>query len=243
MDIQLRPLMDSDYDSYVTLHQDVRLMPATLVDREIEERALRSLWDRIMQPSVYGLVITDTDGTFLGFSSIKDTTQVIPEISIEVLSSYRHQGVGYKSVTALMDKAEAKYGFGTFLYKVEPDNFPSLLLARKLGGTPAGTDKNPFVSVQNVEKFNDACRELITGDLEKIAAAFDCGAGTLPGKVLLFHVKPGCRATESDFKDGNAARDICANRKISKAARIFDEYVALEKLMREMEPHGEGNGD
>ena len=75
---------------------------------------------------------------FVGYCGIKNLTQEIPELAIELLSKYRKNGYGFQALSLLMDQFSEITGEHVFRSRVEVDNYASQALHRKLGAVPNG---------------------------------------------------------------------------------------------------------
>ena len=66
-----------------------------------------------------------------------------PELSIELMSEFHHQGIGTAVVPMLMKHYADKVGTHVFHAKVSPSNLPSRGLMRKFGAIPDGVKPHP----------------------------------------------------------------------------------------------------
>lgn len=232
MDIRLRPMEESDFDPYISLQKEVYFDPS-LVETDKQKSYI---WDGVVNgKGCYYAIVESKDQHFLGYCSIKDRGEEIPEISIELLKKYRNKGVGYQAVCNLMREIESIYHKNVFLYKVEPDNYESLMLVRKLKGRPKGLERSRFLSDEYVPVFETASAGLIDEKMEEIARAFQCDAIKLLSHVLVFQIRLEDIDDENIVCFGMHSGEIHSERKLSKSIRAFEQLMWLEKIMDALE--------
>lgn len=228
MDISLRPMENSDFDDFICLEKEV-YFNKSLLETDSQKN---SVWEGVTDGSGYYCAIIGTENhCFLGYCAVKNMEADIPEISIELLEKYRKKGVGYKAVCALMKEINIKTHKSRFLYKVEPDNYESLLLLRKLKGTPYGLEKNIFLEDRFVPAFEKAMAGFIDEKQQKIAEAFGCDAVELLSRILVFQIELDKIDREDGQPEDKEAVEICSERKLSRAIRVFGEYMWLNELL------------
>ena len=88
------------------------------------------------------IVLTAHDGSrrvigSIGFHGPPDAQGRL-EVGYSIDPPYRRQGYARETIRALFDWAHARYGIGTFIASISPDNEPSLLLASQLGFKQVG---------------------------------------------------------------------------------------------------------
>lgn len=228
IEIELRPMRDSDYEDYIRLEQEVYL-DKSLLETESQKK---SAWDFIRNDGGrHCAVVAKQDGRFLGCCAIKDESADCPEVSIEILESEKRKGAGYEAVCALMRETEHRMHKKCFLYKVEPDNYESLLLVRKLNGKPQGLEKNRFLGDRYAQQFEASVRDCIDDHMRRIAEVFGCEAETLVSQILVFRIEPQEAEEAGDTSEKTGAERICSERKISRAIRVFDRYMMCTELL------------
>ena len=82
---------------------------------------------------------------YCGECAIKDISVDIPEIEIELLQEYQHQGIGYKAIIMMLNEVVKRYGKREFYAKAEPDNYASQYLNKV---------SNEYWSVKELERNN-----------------------------------------------------------------------------------------
>ena len=82
----------------------------------------------------YSILSPETLG-FMGYCQYKNLSTSKPDIGIEILPKFQHQGLGYAVCCALISAFFEKTSYPAIYYKVERRNAPSNALIAKLGGT------------------------------------------------------------------------------------------------------------
>ena len=123
MDIQLRLIQKEsmmDRNNYFTLQKSVALFPTMELDnkKECEDISWKDLFHN--KSRVCYVIETIPDFLYCGECAIKDISADIPEIEIELMREYQHQGIGYKAMIMMFDKISERYGKQEFYAKIEP---------------------------------------------------------------------------------------------------------------------------
>lgn len=132
------------------------------------------------------MIETIPNFSYCGECAVKDISADIPEIEIELMREYQHQGIGYKAIIMMLNKLSEKYGKQEFYAKIEPDNYASQFLFEKLGGVPTGLVKDFQISDERVERFIESHRNLIDGRMQNVANRFDVEADKLFTNLLVY---------------------------------------------------------
>jgi RimJ/RimL family protein N-acetyltransferase len=80
------------------------------------------------------------------------------ELGFTVLASFRRQGLAREATEALMAWARAEHGITRFVLSIQPDNLPSLALARRLGFERIGEWTDEVDGLEHVFRL-DFCPE------------------------------------------------------------------------------------
>lgn len=121
-----------------------------------------------------------------GECAVKDISTNIPEIEIELMREYQHQGIGYKAMIMMFNKISEKYGRQEFYAKIEPDNYASQFLFEKLRGVPAGLAKDFQISDERAEQFIESHRDRLDERMKNIANIFEVEADLLLTHLLVY---------------------------------------------------------
>ena len=113
---------------------------------DFEDHEIKAITERIeenLKVNAYDYRCFDilADEKRIGYVSLADAHSSAPDVGIEIDEEWRGRGIGYKALSALMDKIfsereEVEY----FLYRVRYDNEPSIKLIKKLGGVLVESD-------------------------------------------------------------------------------------------------------
>lgn len=77
---------------------------------------------------------------FMGYCQYKNLSSSMPDIGIEILPQFQHQGLGYSVCCTLVSAFFEKTSCSEIYYKVERKNAPSIALIEKLGGKRDGVN-------------------------------------------------------------------------------------------------------
>ena len=137
MNIELRRLQDSDKEAYIKLENEVWVKKKALQDEEHNDRLWKSLFS---DTEIYYTVLVENQ--ICGFVSITKLDKEVQELGLEFFEEYRHKGIGYAALVQFLEICKKEHKIMNIQSKVYADNFPSILLMRKIGGTPYGIMQN-----------------------------------------------------------------------------------------------------
>lgn len=80
------------------------------------------------------MIETLPDYSYCGECAVKNISDNIPEIEIELMKEQQNKGIGYQSLIIMLNRLAEEYKKEKLCAKVEPDNYVSQLLFEKLGG-------------------------------------------------------------------------------------------------------------
>lgn len=128
-----------------------------------------------------------------GFTSIMKLDKEVQELGLELFKKYHHQGIGYTACIQVLEICKDKYHIQKLRTKVYADNFPSILLTRKIGGVPLGITRNICINEHLQLEFQTNNEELISDNIREIAKLFDVKPELLLSNLLLFQLpfQPG----------------------------------------------------
>lgn len=221
MNIQIRPIQQGstqDRENYFALQKSVALFPDKgLSDKKEYED--KSWWDQFENKNRICYVIETVPELFYcGECAVKDISDDIPEIEIELMQEYQYQGIGYKAIIMMLNKLAKQYGKQEFYAKIEPDNYASQFLFEKLGGIPAGVVKDYEISDERIEQFILAHRYLLDEQMQAIAKKFEIEPDMLLTHLLIYKIH--CKDLETDdlnvFERTNKRERIECLRNLSK---------------------------
>lgn len=73
-------------------------------------------------------------GAIIGYVAVKGYGQPEPEVQIEVVPEYQHQGYGHEILRRMLLQVFRETDAKTVLYRIRPDNTPSIRLVESCGG-------------------------------------------------------------------------------------------------------------
>lgn len=183
--IELRPLLQQDYDDYIKLQKQVSPFRNSFKDIDFCTR----VWKDMFGKGRLVYAIQDiSENRFCGYCAIKDYRKEKPEMEIELLEAYRRKGIGYTSLRLLIHKITDEYKVTNFTYCTDSDNYASQALARKLGGKPNGLKRFFFLNEDEVEKFENEHMEMIDDKLVEVAKEFQVEPRKLLTHILVYYI-------------------------------------------------------
>lgn len=233
--IIIRDICEEDKERYFKLQKEIWISP----QRVDKDRA--QIWKMKLEDEQINCAIMDGK-TVYGFCGIKKEVETYPEVEIEILKEYIHRGIGYKALTLLLEKSYHEKGFQTFIAKVSPDNYPSILLFRKVGAKPAGLKRNIVIDEKEIKEYEIKNRELITENLKAVAWLFQVEAASLLTHNLLFQVElPLPKVPQFDLE---LKGDLQYTKNIERCVhRYHNEYLIREltKIKDQINNNDENN--
>lgn len=132
-----------DRENYFALQKSVALFPDRRLnfEKDLEDK----FWqDQFEKNRVCYVIETIPECLYCGECAVKDITADIPEVEIELMQEYQHQGIGYKAMLMMFDQLAKKYG------KQELELISNL--ARKHKMSPKQISESLGVTVQKVKR-------------------------------------------------------------------------------------------
>ena len=179
--ITIRDICGNDKEEYIKLQKEMWIKPEN-IDGDQEK-----LWEMKLEDEQINCTITDGN-TIYGFCGVKRKVDVYPEVEIEIFKEYAHKGIGSYALTLLLERGAKEKGFRTFIAKVSPDNYPSILLFRKLGAKTAGLKRNIVIDEKETEEYETRNKDYITDNLRSVAKLFQVEAECLLSHNLIFQM-------------------------------------------------------
>lgn len=181
----LRAIQNSDKDNYLRYYREDPSWKQYFDNPDLNPS--EGLWRAFINPGIINtVIIRKEDGTYCGFCGLQEFLKSeTPELSVEIMPEFQHQGVGTAVVPMLMKHYSEMVGTNEFIAKVSPENFPSQGLMRKLGATPSGIARYPGFSddmVRMMEEFESPQTET----QKKLAEEFGTTVKALRSHVLVF---------------------------------------------------------
>ena len=195
MNVILRHIEEADNDSYIELEKETWVEVNLLEDENEADKVWVNTFT--MKTEITYTILGNNE--ICGFCSIKHIDQDEKEISIEIFKCFQHQGVGYQALKILLEICEKEYHMKSVKSKVYPDNYPSILLMRKVGAMPYGIERNVAVEEQFEKEFQENNRELISDNLSKVANIFRVDKEKMLSQILCFKIDIPIRKIQFDL--------------------------------------------
>lgn len=229
MNINLRLIQQNsakDRENYFALQKSVALFPNTRLGDKAEYADIE--WKDICERKnrVCYVIELGSESLYCGECAIKDISADIPEIEIELMKEYQHQGIGYKAITIMLNKLSEKYGKREFCAKIDPDNYASQFLFEKLGGMPAGVVRDYYMPDRRLEKFVETHRYLLDERMQNVAEKFAVDADLLLSHLLVYKIS--CDRLNADKMEMSNQREHIECPKMLSKEKMRD--VMLETL-------------
>lgn len=186
MKIELRKIKDSDREIYIELANEVWVNKKLLQDEKHNDL----LWETMFSNTEKHYAIL-MEHQICGFASIMKLDKEVQEIGIELFQKYHHQGIGYAALTQLLQICKCEYHILKIQSKVYADNFPSILLMKKIGGVPFGITRNLCIDKHLQLEFQKNNKELISDNVKEVARLFGVKPEVLLSNLLLFQIPIG----------------------------------------------------
>ena len=127
----LKPMEEKDKPDYMNLISENSIIKESILCEKVWEEMWQS---RISENLItYSILSPETLG-FMGYCQYKNLSTSKPDIGIEILPKFQHQGLGYTVCCVLISVFFEKTSLPGIYYKVERRNTPSIALVEKLGG-------------------------------------------------------------------------------------------------------------
>jgi ribosomal-protein-alanine N-acetyltransferase len=164
----LRALFENDLDRAQSSVEFAVSRPCSLAGSAFIERRLELIEkDRSQHPWMYRAVVRKTDQQMLGHISfhhkapdpdLLDYSELAAELGYTIEPPYRRHGYAKESAIAMMEWAGREHGVRDFILSIQPDNAPSLALARSMGFDVVGEQMD---DVDGLEYVMKATRERV----------------------------------------------------------------------------------
>lgn len=234
MTVRLRKIKETDKDKYIELQRET-WVAVNLLNNQSEKDVL---WKGLFTENEKNYAIL-ADDEICGFCAIKHMDGEEQEISIELYKRFQHKGIGYLALKELLTICEEEYHMKSVISKVFPDNYPSILLMRKVGAVPFGIERNMAVEEDKENEFRNNNRELLSENLSRVASLFCVENEELLSRVLVFKIKLPIMGIQFDLP---LTGDLCYKKDIETRATRFiyqQMKIALKKILAAGSQDGE----
>lgn len=167
--IILRKISEADKEKFLELQYENALIPFMFR----EEKFQNDLWEEHLEQNALrcSIVYAETD-EYIGYCGVKNLSDSMWELEIELLKKWTHQGIGYMAMREFLDTVVYNTDVSEFRIRVNPDNYASQGLMRKLGAVPNGVSElllHDEEAIRRCEEENMGC---IDDRLKEVAVEF-----------------------------------------------------------------------
>lgn len=154
-----------------------------VIDIASDDGAMRRLlWSEHNSPRALMCSI-DRNGDYVGYCGIRDISQQLWELVIELLPEQTHRGIGCAALTALLRAIEERLGETKFRVRIEPTNTVSQSFFEKLGAKPNGVSAFWLTDEESIARCEEENLAQLDDTLRAVASRF-----AVPPRKLLTHV-------------------------------------------------------
>lgn len=185
----LRPVEPRDHDTFLSIQRASPLL------QSMEERDpfLEMVWHDHNEDKCLMLSIVK-DGEYVGYCGIKNTNQPVWEIVIELLPEWTRHGIGYVTLSTMLNEMESRLGVTKYIVRIEPANLASQKLFKKLGARPCGIADLWFQEETAIKRCEEAGLHLIDNHMIEVANKFQVEPRELLSHVLEYELIWGRKA-------------------------------------------------
>ena len=127
-------------------------------------------------------------GSYIGYCGIKDTSQDLWEIAIELKRDWTKHGIGYPALFTMLNAIKSRLGVTEFRVRIDPTNYPSQKLFERLGAIPNGLSELWLHDHRALEKFEEENLHLIDERIVEVAKKFQVEPRKLLSHVLEYRL-------------------------------------------------------
>lgn len=183
MSVKLRKLQDSDKETYIKLANELWVNKKMLQN----EKENDNFWKCMFSDTEIHYTIL-MDNQICGFVSVMKLDKEVQELGVELFEKFRHRGIGYSAVVQLLEICKNEYHMHKIQSKVYADNYPSILLMRKIGGAPCKIARNMCIEETFQSDFQKDNVGLISDNIKSMAKLFDVEPKLLLSNLLVFQI-------------------------------------------------------
>lgn len=182
--LELKPLTADYYDLYIKTRYAYLKYKYNPLYRKLRINEITS--DEVF----FAAAIRKKDNAYIGYVGIKDTTEELWEIAVELLPEYCNNGYGYKTLRLFLKKiAEiTENSKMQFRALVEVENIASQKLMRKLGGKLTGIYNYVFHNKDKAKEFEEEHLNEITDHMTELAKELNVEPRKLLSHVLDYRI-------------------------------------------------------
>lgn len=181
--VVLRPVMPCDHDGFLLIQQENSMIRSMVK----EEAFCDMVWKEHNEEKSLMLSIENM-GSYIGYCGIKDTSQDLCEIAIELKRDWTKHGIGYPALSTMLNAIKSRLGVTEFRVRIDPTNYPSQKLFERLGAIPNGLSELWLHDQRALEKFEEENLHLIDDRIVEVAKKFQVEPQKLLSHVLEYRL-------------------------------------------------------
>jgi RimJ/RimL family protein N-acetyltransferase len=183
----LYAVSEKDHENYMAVSFECSPMKGAFKDDEFK----KDLWNGFLGDNAANYSVFDkASGEYIGYCGIKNLSADRWEIAIELLKKFQGKGYGYHALVIMLDAFVNLTGEKVYRSRVDPDNYASQGLMKKIGAQPDGLSEM-FIHGEELERYQEENKNLITDRLIEVAEDFCCDPIDLIGHVLEYRIEWG----------------------------------------------------
>lgn len=183
MNVELRKLQNTDKEAYIKLENETWVNNKALQDKKHNDRLWKSMFS---DTEIHYAVLMESQ--VCGFISITKLDKEVQELGVEFLEEYRRKGIGYAALVQFLKICKEEYKIKNIQSKVYADNFPSILLMRKIGGIPYGITQNVCIEESSQLEYQEENKGLISDNVKEVARLFNVEPELSLSHLLIFEI-------------------------------------------------------
>lgn len=181
--VLLRPIEPSDREDYLLIQRENATMRSMLK----EDAFCDMVWKEHNEEKSLMLSIENM-GSYIGYCGIKDTSQSLWEIAIELKRDWTKHGIGYPALSTMLNTISSRLGVTEYRVRIDPVNFPSQKLFERLGAVPNGLSELWLHDQGDLEKCEEDNLHLIDDRIMEVARKFEVEPRKLLSHVLEYRL-------------------------------------------------------
>lgn len=183
--IILKAAQGTEYEFYKALSRETSITGLADSSEEITRAIIGSYFG---ENKAYYSIYEKKTGCFIGYVAVEDLRETVWEIAIELHAQYRNMGFGYSAVTLLLDAFCSLTGEHTYMSRVDPGNYASQALMRKIGAVPDRVDEY-MLHGEALREFKKRETAFIDDLWLRTANEFQVDPVDLLGQILVYRIE------------------------------------------------------
>lgn len=181
--VYLRPVESNDRDPFLTIQRASPLVQSM----EDKDSFLDLVWREHNEDKCLMLSIVKV-GEYIGYCGIKNIAQPVWEIAIELLPEWTRHGIGYVTLSAMLNEMRSRLDVTKYIVRIEPANLASQKLFEKLGARPCGIADLWFQEETTIKRCEESGLHLIDDNMIEVAKKFHVEPRQLLSHVLEYEL-------------------------------------------------------